>query len=560
MLRVHLALLAITELAAVGWGFCPLAWRVLCWSLAFATLASAPYWLLRGGRGITAALMGIALFSLAMIILPPTLGGEQWAPSLAILLAMVQTAAVVAVAVARTFVRSPVGLEIAGALGVCGIVAIFSSSPEPPLHFVAGGYRSDQGDYFDVRPHSHGVHFYRSNPRHYFRDLGPPGASHWWAWQLDWTGESSVYGRAILTPDDPEAVRLEIAAPASNAAETLTWSCNYWPGAAGGPLTLSVKARAAVQGAAVLRLRNREQRQQVSHRIELDLRPEWQRFHIEVLPGFDTNMAAVALEFSGRMCPVELADFSESCDGVRQEIQAPLSQYLVEYQANSLGFRDREYVIPRPPGVFRIVCLGDSLTWGQGVHLEDTYAKVLERNFNQTGDDSPQIEVINCGQAGYHTGQERVCFEHTASRLEPNLVVLQVFENDFAPIPPPAQEKLNSGPFWARQGADRYERCVQEIARLADACQQRQASLVVMIFRTDAKHYEWRMFERAFLRAERLRETPLLDIGDAVIARGRGQVLHVHETDLHPNDLAHRFVAEELARFLIAEQLIPAAQ
>ena len=49
---------------------------------------------------------------------------------------------------------------------------------------------------------------------------------------------------------------------------------------------------------------------------------------------------------------------------------------------NSDGFRDKNYSIEKPNGVFRIVAIGDSLTFGFGVESEESYPKVLEKNLN----------------------------------------------------------------------------------------------------------------------------------------------------------------------------------
>ena len=46
---------------------------------------------------------------------------------------------------------------------------------------------------------------------------------------------------------------------------------------------------------------------------------------------------------------------------------------------DSLGCRDREYTARKPPGVVRIVGIGDSLTFGQGVTEPDTYLAPRER-------------------------------------------------------------------------------------------------------------------------------------------------------------------------------------
>src|SRR5277367_709117 len=54
----------------------------------------------------------------------------------------------------------------------------------------------------------------------------------------------------------------------------------------------------------------------------------------------------------------------------------------VPVSINSEGLRDGEYSIAKPSGVYRIMMLGDSTTFGWGVRQEDTAAKFLERKLN----------------------------------------------------------------------------------------------------------------------------------------------------------------------------------
>ena len=54
---------------------------------------------------------------------------------------------------------------------------------------------------------------------------------------------------------------------------------------------------------------------------------------------------------------------------------APLS-------TNGHGFRGREVAHAKPPGVVRIVGLGDSVMFGQGVADDETYLAILEAELN----------------------------------------------------------------------------------------------------------------------------------------------------------------------------------
>src|SRR5436309_15627215 len=51
----------------------------------------------------------------------------------------------------------------------------------------------------------------------------------------------------------------------------------------------------------------------------------------------------------------------------------------VDFETNSKGLRDRETSYAKPPGKLRILMLGDSLTVGWGVAVEDTFPRRVER-------------------------------------------------------------------------------------------------------------------------------------------------------------------------------------
>ena len=90
---------------------------------------------------------------------------------------------------------------------------------------------------------------------------------------------------------------------------------------------------------------------------------------------------------------------------------------------NSLGLRDREISRAKPPGVFRILVLGDSFVEGKQVPLQDTFAKQLERALDQRFP-SRRWEVINGGVSGYGTADEIKFFESLGRSLDPDLVIL----------------------------------------------------------------------------------------------------------------------------------------
>jgi len=99
------------------------------------------------------------------------------------------------------------------------------------------------------------------------------------------------------------------------------------------------------------------------------------------------------------------------------------TEFNTSYTISSLGFRDREFAIPKPPGVFRILMLGDSFTEGDGVELADTFSKQLERKL-QSVYGAGRIEVVDAGVGSYSPLLEYLSLTHTGLKLQPDLVIL----------------------------------------------------------------------------------------------------------------------------------------
>lgn len=117
---------------------------------------------------------------------------------------------------------------------------------------------------------------------------------------------------------------------------------------------------------------------------------------------------------------------------------------------NSYGMRDREFLAVPATGVVRILCLGDSLTFGDGVAVEDTYPKQLEVRLGRRG--AVQYEVINAGVPSYDTWQEVVYFEEWGWRLKPTTVVIGFYANDVVPKPAKINAALTGDGMLRRQG------------------------------------------------------------------------------------------------------------
>lgn len=105
-----------------------------------------------------------------------------------------------------------------------------------------------------------------------------------------------------------------------------------------------------------------------------------------------------------------------------------LAFYDYRGRSNSFGFRDREHDVEKPPGVFRVVVLGDSVAAGLKVEkLEDTYPALLETFLRRT---DPANEVISLAVSGYNTQQEVEILRVRGLQFSPDLVVLAYCLND----------------------------------------------------------------------------------------------------------------------------------
>ncbi|MCK5942324.1 MAG: SGNH/GDSL hydrolase family protein [Planctomycetes bacterium] len=98
-------------------------------------------------------------------------------------------------------------------------------------------------------------------------------------------------------------------------------------------------------------------------------------------------------------------------------------------QTNSLGLRGPEVAMPKPADTFRVVMLGDSVTFGWGVDDEVTFARRLETTWN-AGEPRTRLEVVNTGLPKYDTNQEAAMLRRIALPLDPDLVVLTYVTND----------------------------------------------------------------------------------------------------------------------------------
>jgi lysophospholipase L1-like esterase len=101
----------------------------------------------------------------------------------------------------------------------------------------------------------------------------------------------------------------------------------------------------------------------------------------------------------------------------------------VDYRVNSLGLRNPEVELAKPPGVRRLAVLGDSITFGYWVAEEQAYPRQLERLLAARGD-KPRVEVLNFGVPGYNLDQELQVLRIKAAAFQPDAVLVGFCLND----------------------------------------------------------------------------------------------------------------------------------
>ena len=96
------------------------------------------------------------------------------------------------------------------------------------------------------------------------------------------------------------------------------------------------------------------------------------------------------------------------------------------YAINADGFRDAPRSVRKPPGVFRVLVLGDSVAFGIGVAQQAVFTRRLEEELSRR----LPAEVLNFGVGGYNPYNEAALFAARGVAYEPDLVLVQFCIND----------------------------------------------------------------------------------------------------------------------------------
>jgi lysophospholipase L1-like esterase len=136
-------------------------------------------------------------------------------------------------------------------------------------------------------------------------------------------------------------------------------------------------------------------------------------------------LVEISLRLLGLHSPVSIHVLPANLE--RRDTQ---THWDLTYATNSLGLRGPDRPFARPaeaPDLLRIVAIGDSMTFGQGVEFEETFPSQLERLLRA---DDRRAEVINVSRIGSGPESHFMMLREIGLRYDPDVVILNVFGND----------------------------------------------------------------------------------------------------------------------------------
>ncbi|MCC6407478.1 MAG: SGNH/GDSL hydrolase family protein [Planctomycetes bacterium] len=285
-----------------------------------------------------------------------------------------------------------------------------------------------------------------------------------------------------------------------------------------------------------------------------------------------------------------------STPGLAYELAPGLDQQSlgVRVVTNSLGMRDREPLAQTTPGLFRVLAVGDSVTFGYRVEEANCFATELEGLLGASPLANGRVfDVLNVGVSGYSTRDELAAFEGKWLALEPRLVLLDYCINDPEIEPMQPLQRVFVAPAWWQHshllrflaaklqakrvrelGGGNYFRYLHapsepswrsvatSFERFAELGRERRFPIVLVILPMFSpapwSEYPFRAVHAQVAAEGAKHGFAVLDLLPR-FEREEPATLLIDEQDSHPNAHGHRLAAEEIVRFLQSQPELFAA-
>lgn len=264
-------------------------------------------------------------------------------------------------------------------------------------------------------------------------------------------------------------------------------------------------------------------------------------------------------------------------------------------------FRSRVYQPEKAPGTFRILVLGDSYTWGSGLHPEDAYPDRLERRLEDLTSDV-EFEVINWSSPGWSTDLAWRSIRSRLAAWSPDLLILGFVINDaeIANLSETEREVLTprlpesgfSGWLYRHSRAfsgiydvfeyrrvreslvdyyhglfedpEGWETCQRALRGLRKLARQHDIPFLVVVFPIFDSQLDdsYRYHELHELMAKTTQEMKIesLDLLPAYKGIDANRLALTPFTDPHPSELAQRIAADAILNDLMRRQWLPATR
>jgi len=147
--------------------------------------------------------------------------------------------------------------------------------------------------------------------------------------------------------------------------------------------------------------------------------------------------------------------FADPVSGPLVEVTAPLGASRVTtrrlkpnyegdfgfpMRTNALGLRGGPVTREKPAGTLRVLCVGDSVTFGLGVEEPQIFVSLLAQRLNEKVGGGRRVEVINAAVPGWDGKDELLYLRDEGMQLAPDLVLLVFIPNDIPDLTTPEEE------------------------------------------------------------------------------------------------------------------------